>query len=131
MHPSELTSSCRVGQGINESDQGDLTRGLGGNMDDIERALAAMRRGTPCEAAVQHRIEDAVQVVERMLAWHTEQIASSTGHAKLEAAGGMVRVWQMMKSLHRSRYIQRHELEAEVSKPRWPRVRESERENRE
>ena len=85
MHPSELTSSCRVGQGINESDQGDLTRGLGGNMDDIERALAAMRRGTPCEAAVQHRIEDAVQVVERMLAWHTEQIASSTGHAKLEA----------------------------------------------
>jgi hypothetical protein len=39
-----------------------LTQGLGGNMDDIERAIAAMQRGTPTRAAVQHRIQDAVQV---------------------------------------------------------------------
>jgi hypothetical protein len=49
-----------------------------------------------------------------MLAWHTEQIATSSGRAKVEAAGGMVRVWRMMESLRRSHYIKRHELEAEV-----------------
>jgi len=36
---------------ISELDQHYLSRVIGGNMDDIERVLAAMKRGTSCKAS--------------------------------------------------------------------------------
>lgn len=99
---------------ISIMDQHKLSRVIGGNLDDLERVLLAMKRGTSCGVAMRHRVEEGIQRIEGILSHQMTLIANATGYQKTEEAMRLVRFWRMLEAVQGSRYVRRKDLEANV-----------------
>ena len=88
---------------------------VGGNMGDISRVLAAVKQGTSCEEAVRHRVDDAVQQLEHIMAWHIQEIVgAATPALRTSHAARLVRFWRLLEVVHSAKYILKKEVEATV-----------------
>lgn len=89
---------------------------LGGDMKEMAKVIYAVQRGTPVTLAVEERIVEAVQVVERELARLVASIAEASGdpRARQRAAGRFCRLWRLMELFTEKPKIRRNKLLADA-----------------
>jgi len=97
---------------LTTEEQDMIVERLGGDMKEMAKVVWAVQRGTPVALAVEERIVEAVQVVEREMARLVANIVdvSPDGKGRQRAAGRFCRLWRLMKMFSQKPRIERSKL---------------------